>query len=136
MIKLKVFLLCLTVIFTVFSMVVCIEMVTLERAFARGVYQDIMDDMQDIGYLDGQLASYYANKMSELGWVGENGDFYTGTWPREVASRSYKERNELVSLTLTIRPSRITQWAQLLFGDEPVFRFNGRRPSEYFDSGW
>lgn len=136
MTKLKVFLLCLAVIFTVFSMIVCIEMVTLERAIARGVYQDIMDDMQDIGYLDSQLASYYENEMSELGWEGMNGDFFAGTWPREVAARSNKEKNGQVILSLTIRPTRISQWVQLLLEGEPVFRFRGSRPSEYFDSAW
>ena len=136
MLKLKVFLICLSVFFSVFSMIVCVETYTLERAMARGIYQDLLDDMQDIGYLDSRLAAYYANKMEALGWEGVEGDFFKGSQPRDVLIRALKEKNQTIFLSLQIKPSIITQWVHLLFEGEPLFQFSGSRPSEYFDMGW
>lgn len=136
MIKLKVFLICLGVMLIVFSGITCMEVYSLERTMARSIYTDLMDDMQDIGYLDDQLAGYYRTKMSELGWVPPHGDFFTGSWPLDVNFRAHKEQQELVSLQLSIRPSLLTQWMHLLVEGEPTFQFSGRRPSEYFDQGW
>ena len=41
-------------------------MYAMERAIARGIYADILDDMQDIGYLEPSLADYYLEKMGDL----------------------------------------------------------------------
>lgn len=117
-------------------MIACVEMYTLEQAIARNYYQDLLDDMQDIGYLDNQLSQYYSNKMTEIGWKSEDGDFFVGSWPREEALRAHKENNEHIYLTLRIRPSRISEWVHLLFEGEQVFQFSGSRPSEYFSPGW
>lgn len=136
MIKVKVFLICLSVVIVVFSLIVCIETYTLERAIARGVYTEIADDMQDIGYLHVGLADYYRKKMLEVGWEEVDADFYKGSWPREETLRARKERNEMITLTLTIRPTRLSQWINFFLEGETVFRFSGRRASEYFDPGW
>ncbi len=136
MIKLKVFLICLAVLLTVFSTIVCVEMYTLEQAIACGFYADILDDMQDIGYLDSQLEDYYREKMKQLHWEGDGGDIFAGTSPRTEAARARKERQETVTLSLRIRPSRVSQWLHLLAEGEAVFRFYGQRPSEYFSPGW
>ncbi|MGD8192475.1 hypothetical protein ACQCN2_21100 [Brevibacillus ginsengisoli] len=127
---------CLAVILAMFSMIVCIEMYTLERAIARSYFQDLLDDMQDIGYLDNQLANYYRDKMAEVGWEPIEGDFFVGSTPRDEVLRAHKEQNELIHLTMRIRPSKISEWMNLLFTGEPVFQFSGRRPSEYFSPGW
>jgi hypothetical protein len=136
MLKLKIFLLCLSVIIAVFSMVICMEMYALERAMARGIFSDVLDDMQDIGYLHSGLAGYYREEMVEMGWVSVSEDFFTGSWPREETQRARKERNEQITLTLTVRPSRLSQWINQFVTGEAVFRFSASRPSEYFDPGW
>lgn len=136
MIKVKIFLICLSVMIVIFSVIVCMEMYAMERAVARGIYTDIADDMQDIGYLNEELASYYRGKMVEMGWQEVGGDFFGETWPRDEVHRARKERNELVSLTLTVRPTRLAQWIHLFVEGDEVFRFSGRRSSEYFDPGW
>lgn len=136
MTKVKVFLICLSVMIVIFSVIVCMEMYAMERAVARGIYSDIADDMQDIGYLNEQLASYYHDKMVEMGWQEVDSDFFAGTWPRNEAQRARKERNELISLKLTIRPTKLAQWIHLFVEGDEVFRFSGGRPSEYFDPGW
>ncbi|NGQ96423.1 hypothetical protein G3578_14765 [Brevibacillus sp. SYP-B805] len=136
MLKLKVFLLCLSVIIILFSGVMCMELYALERGIARGVYTDVMDDMQDIGYLHSGLADYYREEMNGMGWESVNSDYFDGSWPLEEGQRARKERNEMVRLTLTIRPSRMSQWINWFVTGETVFRFTGSRPSEYFDPGW
>lgn len=136
MVKTKVFLLCLGVIVALFSMIVSMELFALERAIARGIYTDVLDDMQDIGYLDDGLADYYQRQMVSLGWETEQADFFAGSWPRDEVRRARKENNELVSLTVMIRPSRLSQWINYFIAGETVFRFSGSRPSEYFDPGW
>lgn len=127
---------CLPVILALFSMIVCVEMYTLERAIARSYFQDLLDDMQDIGYLDHQLSSYYRDKMNEIGWESIEGDFFVGSSPQDEALRARKERNEIIHLSMQIRPSKISEWMNLLFEGEPVFQFSGSRPSEYFSPGW
>jgi hypothetical protein len=134
--KVKVFLICLSVLVVVFSMLVCMEIYALERAIARGFYTDILDDMQDIGFLENGLADYYRSKMEELGWEAVEGDFFLGTWPLSETLRARKENNELVSLTVRIRPSRVSQWIHLFREGDTVFQFSGSRPSEYFDPRW
>lgn len=136
MVKSNVFLICLGVIVALFSMIVCMELYALERAAARGIYTDVLDEMQDIGYLDDSLSEYYQGEMTSMGWESAQEDFFTGSWPRNEANRSRKERNELVSLTMTIRPSRLSQWIHFFMEGETLFRFTGSRPSEYFDPGW
>ncbi|MGE5702718.1 MAG: hypothetical protein ACM32O_09335 [Clostridia bacterium] len=134
--KLKVFLVCLSVMLFVFSAIACMETYSLERAIARGVYTDVIDDMQDIGYLDSQLAEYYRGKMHAWGWESEGGDYFVGSWPTSEAARARKERQEQVSLTLSIHPSKVSQWVNLLVEGRASFHFSGVRPSEYFDQGW
>ncbi|GAA4721399.1 hypothetical protein [Brevibacillus fulvus] len=136
MIKLQVFLVCLAVIVFVFSMIVCMEMYALERAIARSIYTDLADDMQDIGYLDPELADYYQARMYELGWGEQPGGFFGGTWPLDEANRARKEKNETVTIAMTVRPSIISQWINQYFQGETEFRFSGTRPSEYFAPGW
>lgn len=94
MVKTKVFLLCLGVIVALFSVIVCMELFALERAIARGIYTDVLDDMQDIGYLDDGLADYYQRQMVSLGWETEQADFFAGSWPRDEVRRARKENNE------------------------------------------
>jgi hypothetical protein len=135
MVKTKVFLICLSVILFVFSGIAAHEMYALERATARSMYDDILDDMQDIGYLESELADYYLGKMEQLGWdVTE--DVFAGSWPRIEAMRAKKEEKEMVTLTLTVRPSRVAQWIHLFVKGDTVFSFTGSRPSEYFDPEW
>ncbi len=136
MVKLKVFLICISVILAVFSLIACMETYTLERAIARGFYHDLLDDMEDIGYLDNQLAQYYSNKMEGMGWQPIEDDFFAGTWPRDETIRARKENNESIYLSIQIRPSKVSEWVHYLFEGEPVFRFSGSRPSEYFSPGW
>lgn len=136
MLKLKTFLICLSVIVVLFSMVMCSEMYALEQAMARGIYTDIMDDMQDIGYLDSQLAGYYEAEMRELGWEAEADGFFAGSEPLLESERARKERHDQVRLTLTIRPTKLTQWINLFTRGDPLFHFTASRPSEYFDPGW
>jgi len=135
MVKLKMFLICLSVLLFTFSSVACVEMYALERAVARGIYQDVMDDMQDIGYLDENTQKYYQDKMLQLGWNGD-GDFFQGSWPQDISQRAQKERRENIVLVLRIRPSKISQWMNQLLIGEALFTFSGSRPSEYFDPGW
>jgi hypothetical protein len=135
MVKANVFLICLSVIIFVFSGIAAHEMYAMERAIARGMYDDIFDDMQDIGYLEPELADYYCGKMEQLGWdVTE--DVFGGSWPRAEAMRAKKEKNQMVSLSLTVRPSRAAQWIHLFVEGDTVFSFSGSRPSEYFDPEW
>ncbi|HZG16162.1 MAG TPA: hypothetical protein VE710_14255 [Candidatus Bathyarchaeia archaeon] len=136
MVKTKVFLLCLTVIVTIFSMIICMELYALERSVARGIYTDVLDEMQDIGYLHSSLADYYKGEMVSLGWEAAKEDFFAGSSPRDEIGRARKERNEMVSLTMTIRPSRLSQWIHYVIEGETDFHFAGSRPSEYFDPGW
>ncbi|RNB82812.1 hypothetical protein EDM56_23220 [Brevibacillus fluminis] len=136
MTKLKVFLICLSVMVFVFSAIACVETYSLERSLARGVYTDLMDDMQDIGYLDSSLTAYYRGKMQDWGWTGAGADFFAGSYPMSETTRARKERAENVSLTLSIHPSKLSQWMNLLVEGEATFRFAGTRPSEYFDQGW
>jgi hypothetical protein len=110
-------------------------MYALERAIARGYFADVLDDMQDIGYLEPELAGYYRSKMRQLGWE-ESQDFFAGSWPTTEGQRAKKERNEMVSLSLMVRPSRVAQWINLFVEGDTVFSFTGSRPSEYFDPGW
>lgn len=135
MVKVKVFLICLPVMLVLFSVTAAFEMYAMERAIARGYFADLMDDMQDIGYLDQDLAEYYRSKMRQIGWE-ETGNFFAGSWPMAEEQRAKKERNDMVSLTLTVRPSRVAQWIHLFVQGETVFSFSGSRPSEYFDPGW
>lgn len=136
MTKLKVFLICLSVMLFVFSAIACIETYSLERSLARGVYTDLMDDMQDIGYLDSKLAAYYRERMNGLGWEGAEGDFFASSYPVTESARAHKERNENVSLSLSIHPSKLSQWMNLLVEGDSTFQFVGIRPSEYFDQRW
>lgn len=102
---------------------------------ARAFYTDILDDMQDIGYLDDELAAYYLRKMGELGWLmGE--DVFAGSSPRSASERARKERQEEVTLVLTVYPSRVSQWLNRFAEGEVAFTFAGSRPSEYFDPEW
>ena len=135
MVKTKVFLLCLSVMLVLFSSIAAYEMYAMERAIARGYFADLLDDMQDIGYLESDLADYYRNEMRELGWE-EGGNFFAGSWPLAETQRARKENHEMVSLTLTVRPTRVAQWINLFVEGETVFTFTGSRPSEYFDPGW
>ncbi|WP_232699083.1 hypothetical protein [Brevibacillus daliensis] len=134
--KLKVFLLCLVAILLLFSITACIQMYTMERALARGIFSDVLDDMKDIGYLDQELEKYYHDKMDQYGWKTINGDFFQGTWPRDANLRSHKERSELIHLTLRIQPSRISRWIHTFTKGEAEFIFSAKQPSEYFDSRW
>jgi hypothetical protein len=135
MVKAKVFLICLCVIIFVFSGIASHEMYAMERAIARSMYEDIFDDMQDIGYLEQELADYYRGKMEQLGWdVTE--DVFAGSWPRTEAMRAKKEENQMVSLTLMVRPSRVAQWIHMFVEGDAVFSFSGIRPSEYFTPEW
>lgn len=135
MVKAKVFLICLSVLIIVFSAVGAYQMYALERTIARAIYTDILDDMQDIGYLEPTLAEYYVGKMEELGWE-VTGDAFAGSWPRAEGERARKERQETVTLALTVQPSRVAQWMHLFLSGDVSFSFAGTRPSEYFDPGW
>lgn len=135
MVKAKVFLICLSVLIIVFSAIGAYQMYALERAIARGMYADILDDMQDIGYLEPTLASYYLQEMNELGW-DVAGDVFAGSWPRTEGERARKERKETVTLTFTVHPSRVAQWLHRFVEGDALFSFAGSRPSEYFDPGW
>ncbi|MBO8165527.1 MAG: hypothetical protein H0Z34_17765 [Brevibacillus sp.] len=134
--KLVVFMICLSVTITIFSMIACIEIYSLERAIARGFYSDIMDDMQDIGYLDDRLEQYYRDKLKSFGWKPLEGDFFAGTHPRTAAVRARKENNEHVTLVLRIQPSQVSQWLHYFQEGERDFLFTGSRPSEYFSPEW
>lgn len=134
--KLLVFLVCLGVMITVFSLIVCLEIYSLERAIARGFYSDILDDMQDLGYLDSRLEQYYTDKLNSFGWQAVAGDYFTGSAPRTEVFRAKKERNEHVRLVLRIRPSQVSQWLQYFQEGERDFLFTGSRPSEYFSPEW
>lgn len=110
-------------------------MYALERSIARAIYTDILDDMQDIGYLEPGLAAYYLQKMQDLGWdVSE--DVFAGSGPRAVSTRALKERNETVTLVVSIYPSRLAQWMHRFVAGQVAFSFAGSRPSEYFDPEW
>jgi hypothetical protein len=135
MVKTKVFLICLSVMIVLFSAVAACQMYAMERAIARGIFADVLDDMQDIGYLDPALADYYRQKMAELGW-DVTGDVFAGSWPQAEQQRALKEQNEMVTLTLTVRPSRVAQWLNQFAEGNAAFFFTGSRPSEYFDPGW
>ena len=135
MVKLKVFLICLSVLIIVTSALGAYHLYAMERAIARGIYADILDDMQDIGYLELSLADYYLGKMEELGW-DVSGDVFAGSWPRVESARARKERQEEVMLAVTVIPSKVTQWLNRFVEGEASFSFAGSRPSEYFDPGW
>jgi hypothetical protein len=135
MVKLKVFLICLSVLIVVLSGLGAYHMYAMERAIARGIYADILDDMQDIGYLEPALAAYYLQKMEELGW-DVTGDVFAGSWPRAESERALKERQETVILAVTIYPSRVAQWMNRFVEGNVAFSFAGSRPSEYFAPGW
>ncbi|GEC93224.1 hypothetical protein BBR01nite_55550 [Brevibacillus brevis] len=110
-------------------------MYAMERAIARGIYADLLDDMQDIGYLEPTLADYYLLKMKELGWEVTE-DAFAGSWPRTESERARKERQEAITLSVTIQPSKVTQWLHKFVEGDTSFSFTGSRPSEYFDPGW
>ncbi|EMT51135.1 hypothetical protein I532_19502 [Brevibacillus borstelensis AK1] len=135
MLKLKVFLICLAVMLILFSAIGAYEMYAMERAIARSIYADAFDDMQDIGYLEPQLADYYVQRMRDLGW-DVSGDAFSGSHPRMEGIRARKERNEMVTLSLSVYPSRLSQWMNRFVEGEKAFTFTGSRPSEYFDPGW
>ena len=135
MVKLKVFLVCIALLIFVFSAMGAYQMYALERAIARSYFADIMDDMQDIGYLDPALAAYYLQEMEELGW-DVTGDAFAGSSPLSASQRARKERQEEVTLVLTVYPSRIAQWLNRFVQGEIAFMFSGSRPSEYFDPEW
>ncbi|USG65989.1 hypothetical protein NDK47_01120 [Brevibacillus ruminantium] len=135
MLKTKVFFICLSVMLILFSAIAAYEMYAMERAIARSIYADAFDDMQDIGYLEPLLADYYLQKMGDLGW-DVSLDVFSGSVPRTEGLRARKERDEMVTLTLTVRPSRLSQWMHLFVKGETSFHFTGSRPSEYFDPGW
>mgnify|MGYP001451521869 CR=1 FL=1 len=134
--KLLIFLICLGVMIAVFSMIAGIEIYSLERAMARGFYSDILDDMQDIGYLDSRLEQYYTDKLNSFGWQPLAGDYFAGSVPRTEGARARKERNERVLLVLRIRPSPVSQWLHYFQEGERDFLFTGSRPSEYFSAEW
>lgn len=135
MVKAKVFLICLIVLLLVTSALGAYHLYAMERAIARGIYADLLDDMQDIGYLEPALANYYTLKMNQLGWdVTE--DVFAGSWPRTVGERARKERQESITVKVTIQPSRVTQWLNKYAEGDTSFVFTGSRPSEYFDPGW
>ncbi|KQL47054.1 hypothetical protein AN963_19635 [Brevibacillus choshinensis] len=135
MVKAKVFIICLTVLILVLSAIGAYHMYAMERAIARSIYADLLDDMQDIGYLDSALAEYYLQEMAELGW-DVTGDVFAGTSPRTENERARKERQETVTLAINIRPSHVAQWLHRFVEGEVSFMFVGSRPSEYFDPGW
>lgn len=135
MVKAKVFLICLLVLLLVTSALGAYHLYAMERAIARGIYADILDDMQDIGYLEPALANYYLHKMNELGWDVTK-DVFAGSWPRVEGERARKERQEAITLSVTIEPSKVTQWLNKFVEGDASFSFTGSRPSEYFDPGW
>lgn len=135
MVKLKVFLICLTVLILVFSAVGAFHLYAMERAMARSIYADLLDDMQDIGYLDPALEEYYLQEMDDMGW-DVSGDVFAGSWPRSEHERARKERQETVTLSVTVRPSIVSGWLHRFAEGEIAFSFAGSRPSEYFDPGW
>jgi hypothetical protein len=135
MVKAKVFLICITVLLLVFSAIGAYHMYALERSIARAIYTDILDDMQDIGYLEPDLATYYLQKMEELGW-DVSGDVFAGSGPRTAGERAKKERREEVTLMVRVYPSRVAQWMHRFVVGEIAFSFAGSRPSEYFDPEW
>lgn len=135
MVKAKVFLICLLVLLLVTSALGAYHLYAMERAIARGIYADLLDDMQDIGYLEPTLADYYLLKMKELGWE-VTGDAFAGSWPRTESERARKERQEAITLSVTIQPSKVTQWLHKFVEGDTFFSFTGSRPSEYFDPGW
>lgn len=135
MVKAKVFLVCIAVLLLVFSGIGAYHMYALERSIARAIYTDILDDMQDIGYLEPSLSAYYLQKMEELGW-DVSGDVFAGSGPRSLSERARKERNEEVTLVVSIYPSRVAQWMNRFVAGEVIFSIAGSRPSEYFDPEW
>lgn len=135
MVKAKVFLVCIALLIFIFSAMGAYQLYALERAIARSFYTDMLDDMQDIGYLDAELAAYYLEEMEELGW-DVTGDVFAGSSPRNASERARKERQEEVTLVITVYPSRVAQWLHRLVQGEVAFTFAGSRPSEYFDPEW
>jgi hypothetical protein len=135
MVKVKVFIVCITVLIFVFSAIAAYQLYALERSIARSFYTDILDDMQDIGYLDPELAAYYLREMEELGWSVTE-DVFAGSSPRNASERARKERQENVTLVVTVYPSRVAQWLHRFLEGEVAFTFAGSRPSEYFDPEW
>ncbi|MFD2369662.1 hypothetical protein ACFSO0_06760 [Brevibacillus sp. GCM10020057] len=135
MAKLKVFIISLTVLLLVFSALGAYHMYAMERAIARSIYADLLDDMQDIGYLDAALADYYLQEMADLGW-DVSGDVFAGSMPRAESKRARKERQETVTLAMTVTPSKVAQWLNRFVEGQVAFTFVGSRPSEYFDPGW
>ncbi|HZG82823.1 MAG TPA: hypothetical protein VEZ13_18870 [Brevibacillus sp.] len=135
MVKAKVFLISFTVLLLIFSGIGAYHMYAMERSVARAIYADVLDDMQDIGYLEPDLAAYYVQKMEELGW-DVSGDVFEGSRPRSPGERARKERQEEVTLVLRIHPSRLSQWMHRFVQGEILFSFAGSRPSEYFDPEW
>ncbi|WP_411503034.1 hypothetical protein [Brevibacillus centrosporus] len=135
MVKLKVFIISLAVMLAILSALGAYHMYAMERAIARSIYADMLDDMQDIGYLDPALAEYYSQEMAELGW-DVSGDVFAGSGPRTENQRARKERQEAVTLAITVTPSKVAQWLNRFVEGEVAFTFIGTRPSEYFDPGW
>lgn len=135
MVKLKVFIISLAVMLAILSALGAYHMYAMERAIARSIYADMLDDMQDIGYLDPALAAYYSQEMAELGW-DVSGDVFAGSGPRAENQRARKERQEAVTLAITVTPSKVAQWLNRFVEGEVAFTFIGTRPSEYFDPGW
>lgn len=135
MVKAKVFLISLSVLILVFSAIGAYHMYAMERAIARSIYADLLDDMQDIGYLDAALGEYYSQEMAELGW-DVSGDVFAGSWPRTESERARKERQDSVTLAFKVNPSKVAQWINRFVEGEATFTFAGSRPSEYFDPGW
>ncbi|TPG70393.1 hypothetical protein EEL31_19100 [Brevibacillus laterosporus] len=136
MIKLKLFLFCLLAIFLLFSMTASLELFSIEHALARSIFSDVMDDMRDIGYLDRDVERYYSEKMNQLGWEAVDGDYFQGSFPRQMNQRVSKEKQQFIELHLQIRPSRVARLLNKYTRDDYSFAFYSRQPSEYFDVRW
>jgi hypothetical protein len=135
MVKAKVFLVCMITLLFVISGVGAYHLYAMERAIARSIYADVLDDMQDIGYLNQALTDYYTNKMARLGWDVST-DVFAGSWPRGEGERARKERKESVTLAMKVTPSNVAKWLNAFVEGDTAFSFTGSRPSEYFDPGW
>lgn len=136
MIKVKLFLFCLLAIFLLFSMTASLELISVEHALARSIFSDVLDDMRDIGYLDRDVERYYSEKMNQLGWEAVDGDYFQGSFPRQMNQRVLKEKQQFIELHLQIRPSRVTRLLKKYTRDGYPFAFHSRQPSEYFDVRW
>lgn len=136
MIKLKVFLFGLSVLVPILAIIVGIEIYSMERALARGIFHDVMDEMQNDGYLDQSTSFYYGAQMDELGWHSVGTDYFQGTYPRNESNRARKELQQNVRLVISIRPSVVTRWVHFLKEGEGTFTFSSVRPSEYYHPEW